>query len=453
MCQHLISPDFASRLAPKDVSPTVLSCVALASGAAFGIAALAALQHLGLDFGSINADLIAGHAPKARSVAAWWAWCLVPVAAFLVGPLSLSLTRTLAANWWLPRGLRLCATAAAVLGLAAIAGLRPAPSTLTFTTNAALGLVVVTGSTVLAWLGARVVGVGLKRSASPLRRFAPIPAAQPARGGGCANSGLPFLRFRHRNALVPGAFSLGRLVRAAGLGLVVLAAVSALGATTVLLDSLAPGAMRKLAASHIPTVGAAGHARTLVLALLPTEERRPVVMPPVAMLDAPPPKPVEAPAPRQKAISAAVGYGGAAVSESELTFAKGYSRRRAARLAANMTSLPSIAQLAAAIAIKKVRPASLRLTQDRRVPRAAADSRYFADNRSFADDRRLADIPQRASRHARGPSRAADRQPRYADHYNVYDRQTRHDRRHRGREHYGYGNDWFARAEPGYPRF
>src|SRR5579871_6687799 len=144
MRQHLISPNFASRRAPKDVSPVVLTCVVLASGAAFGMAALAGLQHLGLDFGSINSDLIAGHAPKARSVVAWWAWCLVPVAAFFVGPLSLSLTRTLTANWWLLRGLRLCATAAAVLGLAAIAGLRPASSTQTFTTNAVLGLIVVT---------------------------------------------------------------------------------------------------------------------------------------------------------------------------------------------------------------------------------------------------------------------------------------------------------------------
>ena len=45
MRQHLISPDFATRLAPKDVSQSVLTCVVLASGAAFGMAAFGAYLH------------------------------------------------------------------------------------------------------------------------------------------------------------------------------------------------------------------------------------------------------------------------------------------------------------------------------------------------------------------------------------------------------------------------
>src|SRR5262249_59410291 len=104
----------------------VVVCVVLASGAAFGMAAQAALQHVALDFGSIHGDLIVNRTASARSAAAWWAWWMVAVAAVFVGPLSAALARTLIANWWLMRGLRLAATAAVVLVLAAI-GWRPAP--------------------------------------------------------------------------------------------------------------------------------------------------------------------------------------------------------------------------------------------------------------------------------------------------------------------------------------
>jgi hypothetical protein len=261
-------------------------------------------------------------------------------------------------------------------------------------------------------------------------------------------AGLPFLRFRERHPLAPGSFSLGRLALVAGLAVVVFAAVSALGGATALLDSIAPGRARQLAAAWFPP--ADSRARTLALALLPVEPRRRVVMPAVALLDVPPPKPVEPPEPRQRAISASVGYGGPELSESELTFTKGYSRRRAAQLAANMSSLPSIPQLTAAINIKKIRAASLRLTQDRRVTRTVADNRYFADNRFFADNRQSAGNRSRTARQARGQNRHVDRQDRYGD-YNTYDRHNRHDRR-RARDRY-YGDSRFARAEPAYRRF
>jgi hypothetical protein len=272
-------------------------------------------------------------------------------------------------------------------------------------------------------------------------------------------SGLPFLRFRERQPLAPAPFSLGRLALVAGLALVMFAGVSALGGATALLGSAAPSVIRQLAASWLPP--ADSRARTVALALLPVEPPRRVVMPAVALLDAPPPRPVERPEPRQRAISASVGYGGP-ITESELTFTKGYSRRRAAQLAANMTSLPSIPQLTAAINIKRVRAASLRLTQDRRVNRAVTDNRYFGDNRYYADsrypadNRRGADKGDRASRHARGNSRHVDRQDRYGDRqdrygdFNTYDRHSRHDRRG-ARDH--SGDNRFARAEPPYRRF
>ena len=118
---------FARGRAPWGVSSSVVVCVVLASGAAFGVAAQAALYHFALDLGSIHGDLIVDRTASARSATAWWAWWLAAVAAFFVGPASATLARTLIANWWLMRGLRLAATAVVVLGLAAIGGLRPAP--------------------------------------------------------------------------------------------------------------------------------------------------------------------------------------------------------------------------------------------------------------------------------------------------------------------------------------
>jgi hypothetical protein len=431
------------------VSAIVAVCVVVASGAAFGMAAQAALHHFALDFGSIHGDLLVGHTASARSATAWWAWWAVAVAAFFVGPLSAGLARSLIANWWLLRGLRLVATAAVVLGLAAIGGLRPAPSTLGFTTSAALGLVVVAGSILLAVLGALFLG-GFAPKATPVRVRMPasgrLAVAQPSRGGGSISAGLPFLLFRQRNALVPGSFSIAHLALAAVLAVVVFAAVSVLGGASVLVNALAPGAARELAASRIPSSGAA-----LVLALLPVEERRRVVMPPVAMLDAPPLKPVEPPEPRQRAITASVGYGGP-IPESELTFAKGYSRRRAAQLVANMTTPPSIPQLTAAINIKRIRAASLQFTQqERRVSRAVTDNRQWGDNRSSSDNRDFADNRQRTTKQAPGQNRTADRQARYADYdYGGRDRSNRRDHR---RANDRSGDSRFARAEAPYRRF
>ena len=161
------------------------------------------------------------------------------------------------------------------------------------------------------------------------------------------------------------------------------------------------------------------------------------------MLDAPPLKPTapSAPEPRQRNITASVGYGGP-ILESELTFTKGYSRRRAALLVANMTSPTTIPQLAAPINIKKIRAASLRFTQqEHRVNRSAADNRAWADNRSWGDNR------QRATRHSRQQNRRADRQARHNGYdYNGHDRHNRRDSRP-ARDRFG---DSFARADAPY---
>ena len=437
--------DFTSRSAPRGISFGLLLCVVLASGAAFGTAAQSALHHLGLDLSSIHNDLIAGHVARARSALAWWCWCVVPVAAFFVGPVSAALTRTVVSNWWRLRALRLSVTAAAVVGLAAIGQLQPAPSTFAFTTNAALDLFVVVGSALLAVFGARFFG-SLAVNTGPVRLTLdliaePLAVAQPWRGGGSAVGGLPFLRFRERQPLAPGAFSLGRLALVAVLALVVFAVVSALGGATALLHSVAPAVVRHLAAAWLPP--AESRARTVALALLPVEPPRPVVMPPVAWLDLPPPpKPADRPEPRQRAISVSVGYASGTFAESELTFTKGYSRRRAAQLVANMTSLPSIPQLTAAINIKKIRAASLRFTQDRRL------NRTVADNPSSAEARHVADKRHRASRQARGQSRYAEYNSysRYNSPYGA-NRYNRHEGRHR------YGDSRFARADQFYRRF
>jgi hypothetical protein len=488
--QNCASQVFTRRSAPKGISASILVCVVLASGAAFGMAALAALRHFGLDFASLQGDLVADRAAQSRSALAWWSWWLVAGAALFVGPLSVALTRTLVANWWLLRGLRLVATAALVLGLAAVGLLQPAPTTLAFTATAVLGLLVVGGSTLLAALGAGFLGrspllraPGGRRPvrSQPARTFTPLAAAQPRRGGGSADVGLTYRRWRQRHGLAPASFSLARLAVAVALAIVVFAAVSALGGATVLLDAIAPGAVRQLVATGLPRAGAASHARTLALALLPAEQRPPVVLGPVVALapavDPVPapatPKPVEPPAPRQRAISAAAGYGGATIAESELTFTKGYSRRRAAQLAATMTSLPSIPQLTAAIDIKKIRAASLRITppQYRRASRPVADNRSFADNSFFADQhvvpdsRSVSDKRHRASRHARGQDRHADSRSagnrrtdyRRADYpftdYNSYERRDRRDRHGHQRGRDRYGDNRFARAEPLFGRF
>jgi hypothetical protein len=86
------------------------------------------------------------------------------------------------------------------------------------------------------------------------------------------------------------------------------------------------------------------------------------------------PSRVELLARRQREISTAIGHS-PAVSESELTFTKGYPQRRAAQLAAGMISQPVIPQLTAAADVAKSNVFDPRFGHGARIPRSAAASR------------------------------------------------------------------------------
>jgi hypothetical protein len=86
------------------------------------------------------------------------------------------------------------------------------------------------------------------------------------------------------------------------------------------------------------------------------------------------PSRVEVLAPRQPEISTASGHG-PALSESELTFTKGYPQRRAAQLAAGLISQPAIPQLTSAADVAKSKVFDRRFGQGARIPRSAAASR------------------------------------------------------------------------------
>jgi hypothetical protein len=388
------------------------------------MAAQTILQHFGLDLGSVRGDLIVDRVAKSRSALGWWAWWIVPVVAFFVGPFSVALARVLVANWWLLRGLRLLATAAFVLALAAIGQLRPAASALDIAARTGIGLLVVTLSALLAVLGAQLENSaawrGVRtpaRAAAPARRqepvrqsqavrgrnVTPVPAAPPLRGGS-ANAGLPLLRFRQPHALAPGSRTIGRWARIAVAALIMFAVVSVVGGATVLVEQVAPGGIRELVALYVAPAGAAGRVRTIVMALLPAEEpRRAVIARAIVVRVAPvAPPPVQPAEPRQRALSAeVVGYAGPAISESELTFAKGYSLRHPAQLAANIALPAPIPKINASINLKKIQVASLRITHLRRAPRHVVSSHQRIHKPSRAHNPDTVD-----NRH---PGRARDR--------------------------------------------
>ena len=330
----------------KAVSSSVLVCVALISGALFGMAAQSGLFHLGLDFGSVRDDLfvgrIAAHGAHSRPALAWWAWWLVPLTAFFVGPLSVAITRWLVANWWLFRATRIITSAAVVLMLAAIGALPPGATTIDVASGAAASMLVAAGSALLAWLGARVFGAanrkparspalavsGRRRTAGPppehirFRISPPIPAPVPWRGGGSADAGAPFVRVRQRHSLVT-RFTVARFALVAVLAIVVFAGVAGMSGVTVLVEHATPGALLQLAARG----------------------GLPVEAPPSAAQAG-----VAAPAPVVIARTEPAGMviDGVMVPESELTFARGYVQRRATIAAAITAAQRESARIVAA---------------------------------------------------------------------------------------------------------
>ena len=105
--------------------------------------------------------------------------------------------------------------------------------------------------------------------------------------------------------------------------------------------------------------------------LLPTDEGGLTV--PVATEAPAVPSSVELLAARQVEISTAIGHG-PALSESELTFTKGYPQRRAAQLAAGMISQPAIPQLTTAPDVARSDVFDPRFGQGTHIPRSVAES-------------------------------------------------------------------------------
>lgn len=244
-----------------------------------------------------------------------------------------------------------------------------------------VSLLVVIGSTVLALLGAQLLG-GIFRdpTATPLgfrvgsrlrhlQGSAPFPAIALRREGS-ANSGLPLLRTRRRHQSVHRSFSGARAALVAQLAVLVCAPVLVLAGSNVLFNLSPAGTVR---AWHLSRTALADTAsRSPRQMPLPTDESGFTV---AVATEAPAvPSHVDLPAPRQPEISTGIGHR-PALSESELTFTKGYPQRRAAQLAAGMISQPAIPQLTTAANVAKSDVFEPRFGQRARIHRSVADSR------------------------------------------------------------------------------
>jgi hypothetical protein len=85
-------------------------------------------------------------------------------------------------------------------------------------------------------------------------------------------------------------------------------------------------------------------------------------------------------------VSTAIGHG-PALSESELTFTKGYPQRRAAQLAAGMISQPAIPQRTTAANVAQSDVLDPRFGQGARIRRSAAASRLHVLEHGYVHDR------------------------------------------------------------------
>ncbi|HEY1544870.1 MAG TPA: hypothetical protein VGG01_20935 [Xanthobacteraceae bacterium] len=320
----------------KAASGSVLVCVVLICGAMFGMATQAGLLHIGLDFGSVRDDLIVGAIARPRSALAWWAWWLLPLGAFFVGPLSVAFTRCVMANLWRLRAVRVIASAGAVLGLAALGKLPAASSTFDVRSGAAASLIVVSLSALLAWLGASILGSFRQETARApaftreggrasalrpeqirFRMLSPVQPPPPWRGGGSAAAGAPFPRIRH--ALI-SRFTVGHLALVALLTIFVFAAVGSVSGVTVLVEHATPRAIQLLVA------------QSGLRPSDPTPAEQAIGM---VAAEASPAE-VAQPEPQGMVID------GVLIPESELTFARGYVKRQAV-LAAKRASVKIVA--------------------------------------------------------------------------------------------------------------
>lgn len=350
-----------SQAATKGVSGTVLVCVVLTSGALCGVAAQVLLRHLGLDLSSVRNDLVAGPAAPLRLTLAWWSWWLVAVLAFFVGRSSAALTRVLVANWWLFRNLRLLCSAAVILALAVVGRLPASRPDLGGTHDAAMGLGILALSTVLAALGARsAFAIGqtgapaTRTQAGRGRAWSPVGSLPLVLHGGSINSGLPSLGIRYGYALAGAATRSGRRALAAMQIGIAVAGLSALGSAAVVLELHEPKAIRETVESK----GAASGSTRGSMKLRPARASAAVG----ELRDTSVPLP---PLPLRQPTAVVGAYAMVATDENELTFAKGYARRRAALEAAGIK--PAQARMKAVTEVRPGRGAAWRAPRHNRL--------------------------------------------------------------------------------------
>lgn len=318
-----------SQSVTKGVSDTV---VVLAAGALFGMAALLLRGHLGLDPSSVHTGPATGQAALLRFALAWWAWWIIAMLAFFVGRESAALTRLVVANWWLFRDLRLLFSIVVVLALVAVGRLLPARPDFGGTTDAMMSLGIVALATVLAVLGARSAPVGRPAGAPAARTwawrsraFGAVGSPPPALHDGSVNAGLPSLGMDHRRSTARASpMSRRRPLTALATGIAV-AGVSALSSASVVLNQNSPQAVRER-----------------------VEPKRAATVSIRRSMDVRPPRASETvgesrdtsvplpPSPIQQPAAVAGAFAMVTPDERELTFAKGYARRRAALEAAGM---------------------------------------------------------------------------------------------------------------------
>jgi hypothetical protein len=380
---------------PSGPAAIILICGVMACGASFGIAMQISLQSLGLGFEAIRGDVLAHRAATPHFALAWWACWLSALGAFLVGPLCVAAIRAVVACCRLMPGLRLFIAAIAVLALAALAAPRSLPSAPAVAMNSAISLLAAIGSTVLALLGARLLGgIPRDRIARPLEvrlvdrlRRSPdsIPKrATPLRREGSANSGLPLLWTRRRHQRVHRSSWGARAALVTQLVVFAFAPISVLAGSTVLID-LTPGgtaqAWNQLRMTPAHTASDTPSRLQMKLAIDVGDLTVPIATEAPAVPDR-----VERAASRQQEMSSVSGHG-TALSDSELTFTKGYPQRRAAQLAAAMMSPSAIPRRTTGADVTKGEPFGPSFRQGVRNLRPAATSRPHDRQHGHVNDR------------------------------------------------------------------
>jgi hypothetical protein len=422
------------------LSGTARIGVALASGALFGMVMQAALRYVGLDFATVHGNLIAHGA--ARPGLASWVWWFLAVAIFFVGPLSVVLVRRFIADRRLFCEPWLLLWIMIVLGLVTLVHL--APSRLGMT-SAPDGFPVVVLSALLAAIGTRLAWPAEGDRSSGLRSdraSGPFPILRPGRGGS-VNSGLPMRGMRRVRSAMSGVRVAANVALAVVTPIAALAAVSAFSGAAIVHELAIPGTIHapivKQAIRQAPHIEVLALADEEVLALADDEvlaladepagaDPRAAVaaIRPERVRAAPPP--VRQPAVRQPAVRiTALANARVPMSASELTFAKGYAKRRAALQAAKT------AQASATPEIKVAAKLASRTERYDRSHRRGANARHGGYHR-YASYNRHAGFDRQAS----NSNRYTDGSNRYTDGFNRYtegsnrsgghNRQRTHDR-------------------------